>query len=110
VVASAVIGSKIVALNLTVMIALTIVAVVLVKAFPIEEAFSQVISIEEPDAIQSNGLLLQALNATSPAGREEDIYSIPTEGDIYRITGEVLNNDSVRFSSVRVSAILTVIL
>jgi hypothetical protein len=78
---------------------------VLVNTFPIMETFAQVQSMDGADSLQSDGLLLRGVNATSPAGREEDIYSIPTEGDIYRISGEVLNNDSVRFSSVRVSAV-----
>lgn len=99
-------GSRIVELNVTVMIVLMVLQIVLVKTFPIMEAFAQDPIMDEPDMLQSNGLLLQGVNATSPAGREEDIYSIPTEGDIYRITGEVLNNDSVRFSSVRVYAVL----
>lgn len=90
----------------SVMITLIVLAMMLVKTFPIVETFGQVQSMVDPDTLQSNGLLLQRVNATSPAGREEDIYSIPIEGDIYRISGEVLNNDSVRFSSVRVSAVL----
>ncbi|MGC1131576.1 MAG: FxLYD domain-containing protein [Nitrososphaeraceae archaeon] len=53
-----------------------------------------------------NQLIIQGVNATVPSGRERDIYTITGEGDSYRITGEVLNNDTVRFSSVRVSATL----
>jgi hypothetical protein len=106
VVASALFSSLIVALVVTAITAIMVAPVVLINAFPIRETFAQVRSLDGPDALQSDGLLLQGVNSTSPAGREEDIYSIPTEGDIYRITGEVLNNDSVRFSSVRVSAVL----
>jgi len=95
-------GSEIVVLDVKVMITLIVMAMM----FPIVETLGQVQSMVDPDTLQSNGLLLQRVNATSPAGREEDIYSIPTEGDIYRISGEVLNNDSVRLSSVRVSAVL----
>ena len=78
----------------------------IVKTFPVVKTFAQVQTMEESQALQTDGLLLQGVNATAPAGREEDIYSIPIEGDVYRITGEVFNNDTVRFSSVRVSAIL----
>jgi hypothetical protein len=99
-------SSPIVALAVTVIIAIMVSPMVLVNTFPIMETFAQVQSLDGPDALQSDGLLLHGVNATSPPGREEDIYSIPTEGDIYRITGEVLNNDSVRFSSVRVYAVL----
>ena len=53
-----------------------------------------------------NQLIIQGVNATVPSGRERNIYTITGEGDSYRITGEVLNNDTVRFSSVRVSATL----
>lgn len=77
-----------------------IVIAVTVKSLVVIEIFGQ--TQEEMPA----GLLLQEVNATVPAGREEDIYSIPIEGDIYRITGKVLNNDTVRFSSVRVFAML----
>ena len=104
--ASAMFSSQIVALAVAVIIAIMALSMVLVNTFPIMETFAQVQSMDGPDPLQSDGLLLHGVNATSPAGREEDIYSIPTEGDIYRITGEVLNNDTVRFSSVRVSAIL----
>jgi hypothetical protein len=78
----------------------------IVKTFPVVKTFAQVQSVEESQALQTDGLLLQGVNATTPAGREDDIYSIPIEGDVYRITGEVFNNDTVRFSSVRVSAML----
>jgi hypothetical protein len=88
------------------MITLVPVSMVLVKTYPVVETFAQVQSMDEPETLQTNGLILQGVNATAPAGREEDIYSIPTEGDIYRITGEVLNNNTVRFSSVRVSVVL----
>jgi hypothetical protein len=101
---SAIFSSRIVALAVTVIISVMALSMVLINTFPIMETFAQVQSMV--DSVQSDGLLLHGVNATSPAGREEDIYSIPTEGDIYRITGEVLNNDTVRFSSVRVSAIL----
>jgi hypothetical protein len=80
--------------------------IALVKTFPIMKAVAQVQSTDQPETLQNNGLLLQGVNATAPAEREEDIYSIPSGGDIYRITGEVFNNDTVRFSSVRVSATL----
>ena len=53
-----------------------------------------------------NQLIIQGVNATVPSGRDRDIYTITGGGDIYTITGEVLNNDTVRISSVRVSAIL----
>lgn len=99
-------ASRIIALAVTIMITLMLVPMALVKTFPVMKTFAQVQSMDEPEALQTNGLLLQGINATAPAGREEDIYSIPTEGDIHRIIGEVLNNDTVRFSSVRVSAIL----
>jgi hypothetical protein len=99
-------SSRPVALTVIVIIAIIVLSIVLAITFPIEETFSQIQMMDSPDALQSGGLLLQGVNATSPTGREEDIYSIPTVGDIFRITGEVLNNDSVRFSSVRVSAVL----
>jgi hypothetical protein len=88
------------------MITLMIAPMAIVKTFPVVKTFAQVQSVEESQALQTDGLLLQGVNATAPAGREEDIYSIPIEGDVYRITGEVFNNDTVRFSSVRVSAML----
>jgi hypothetical protein len=88
------------------MITLMVMSMALVKTFPVVETFAQVQLTDGPEASQTNGLLLQGVNATAPAGREEDIYSIPSEGDIYRITGEVLNGDTVRYSSVRVSAVL----
>jgi hypothetical protein len=107
VVASAIFASRIVALSVTIMmITLVPVSMVLVKTYPVVETFAQVQSMDEPETLQTNGLISQGVNATAPAGREEDIYSIPTEGDIYRITGEVLNNNTVRFSSVRVSVVL----
>jgi hypothetical protein len=107
VVTSAIFASRTVALAIAIMmITLVLVSMVLVQTFPTVKTFAQDQSMDEPEALQINGLLLQGVNATAPAGREEDIYSIPTEGDIYRITGEVLNNDTVRFSSVRVSAVL----
>jgi hypothetical protein len=88
------------------MITLMIAPMEIVKTFPVVKTFAQVQSMEESQALQTDGLLLQGVNANAPAGREEDIYSIPIEGDVYRITGEVFNNDTVRFSSVRVSAML----
>jgi hypothetical protein len=88
------------------MITLMIAPMAIVKTFPVVKTFAQVQSMEESQALQTDGLLLQGVNANAPAGREEDIYSIPIEGDVYRITGEVFNNDTVRFSSVRVSAML----
>jgi hypothetical protein len=106
VVASAISASRIVALAVTLMITLMVMSMALVKTFPVVETFAQVQLTDGPEASQTNGLLLQGVNATAPAGREEDIYSIPSEGDIYRITGEVLNGDTVRYSSVRVSAVL----
>ena len=104
--ASAIFSSWIVALGITIMITLMIAPMTMVKTFPVVKTFAQVQSMEESQALQTDGLLLQGVNATAPAGREEDIYSIPIEGDVYRITGEVFNNDTVRFSSVRVSAML----
>ena len=79
---------------------LMILITVIAESFVVGEIFGQ--TREEMPA----GLVLQGVNATVPAGREEDIYSIPIEGDIYRITGNVMNNDTVRFSSVRVFAML----
>ena len=99
-------ASQIVALTFTIMVTLILVSMALVKTFPLLKTFAQSQSEVQPQAVQTNGLVLQGVNATSPAGREEDIYSIPTAGDIYRITGEVFNNDTARFSSVRVSAVL----
>ena len=104
--ASAIFSSCTVALGVTIMITLMLAPMGLVTTFPVVNTFAQVQSIEESQAFQTGGLLLQGVNATAPAGREEDIYSIPIEGDVYRITGEVFNNDTVRFSSVRVSATL----
>ncbi len=104
--ASAIFSSWIVLLGVTMMITLMIGPMAIVKTFPVVKTFAQVQTMEESQALQTDGLLLQGVNATAPAGREEDIYSIPIEGDVYRITGEVFNNDTVRFSSVRVSAIL----
>jgi hypothetical protein len=103
---SAISSSWIVALGVTIMITLIITPMAIVKTSPVVKTFAQVQSMEESQALQTDGLLLQGVNATAPAGREEDIYSIPIGGDVYRITGEVFNNDTVRFSSVRVSAIL----
>jgi hypothetical protein len=51
-------------------------------------------------------LMIQGVNASAPEGSERDIYTITGERDTYRITGEVFNNNSVPFSSVRVSAAL----
>jgi hypothetical protein len=104
--ASAIFSSWIVVLGVTIMITLMIGPTAIVKTFPVAKTFAQVQTMEESQALRTDGLLLQGVNATAPAGREEDIYSIPIEGDVYRITGEVFNNDTVRFSSVRVSAIL----
>jgi hypothetical protein len=103
---SAISSSWIVALGVTIMITLIITPMAIVKTSRVVKTFAQVQSMEESQALQTDGLLLQGVNATAPAGREEDIYSIPIGGDVYRITGEVFNNDTVRFSSVRVSAIL----
>lgn len=94
------------ALIAIILIILMLTPIGLVKTFPIMKAVAQVQSTDQPETLQNNGLLLQGVNATAPAGREEDIYTIPSGGDIYRITGEVFNNDTVRFSSVRVSATL----
>ncbi|MGI0045077.1 MAG: FxLYD domain-containing protein [Nitrososphaeraceae archaeon] len=94
------------ALTTIILIILMLTPIALVKTFPIMKAVAQVQSTDQPETLQNNGLLLQGVNATAPAEREEDIYSIPSGGDIYRITGEVFNNDTVRFSSVRVSATL----
>ena len=105
-VSSAMFALQRVALAFTIMITLMILPTASVKTFPVVETFAQVQSMDESEAPQTNGLLLQGVNATSPAGRERDIYSIPTEGDMYRITGHVSNNDTVRFSGVRVSAVL----
>ncbi|MGH9979907.1 MAG: FxLYD domain-containing protein [Nitrososphaeraceae archaeon] len=104
--ASAIFSSWIVVLGVTIMIIIMLAPMGLVKTFPGVKTFAQVQSIEGSQALQTGGLLLQGVNANAPAGREEDIYSIPIEGDIYRITGKVFNNDTVRFSSVRVSATL----
>lgn len=94
------------ALIAIILIILMLTPIGLVKTFPIMKAVAQVQSTGQPETLQNKGLLLQGVNATAPAGREEDIYTIPSGGDIYRITGEVFNNDTVRFSSVRVSATL----
>ena len=94
------------ALTAIILIILMLMPIALVKTFPIMKAVAQVQSTDQPETLQNNALLLQGVNATAPAGREEDIYTIPSGGDIYRITGEVFNNDTVRFSSVRVSATL----
>ena len=99
-------ASQIVALTFKIMVTLILLSMALVETFPLVKTFAPSQSEVQMKAVQSNGLVLQGVNATSPAGREEDIYSIPTPGDIYRITGEVFNNDTVRFSSVRVSAVL----
>ena len=71
-------SSQIVALAIAVIIAIMPLSMVLVNTFPIMETFAQVQSMDGPDPLQSDGLLLHGVNATSPAGREEDIYSIPT--------------------------------
>lgn len=94
------------ALTAIILIILMLMPIALVKTFPIMKAVAQVQSTDQPETLQNNALLLQEVNATAPAGREEDIYTIPSGGAIYRITGEVFNNDTVRFSSVRVSATL----
>ncbi|MGC2308698.1 MAG: FxLYD domain-containing protein [Nitrososphaeraceae archaeon] len=93
------------ALTVIILIILMLTPIAL-KTFPVMKAVAQVQSTDQPETFQNNSLLLQGVNATAPAGREEDIYTIPSGGDIYRITGEVLNNDTVRFGSVRVSATL----
>jgi hypothetical protein len=87
-------------------IVILMLGLALVKISPLAQTLAQVQSVGIQDSPNSSGLILQDVNATSPAGRERDIYSIPTEGDMYRITGQVLNNDTVRFSGVRVSAVL----
>jgi hypothetical protein len=87
-------------------ITVLVLSLALLEIFPFAYSFAQVQSRDRQDASKTSGLILQAVNATFPASREEDIYSIPTEGDVYRITGQVLNNDTVRFSGVRVSAVL----
>ena len=94
------------ALTVIIVIILMLTPIALVKIFPVMKAIAQIQSTDQPKTFQNNSLLLQEVNATAPAGREEDIYTIPSGGDIYRITGEVLNNDTVRFGSVRVSATL----
>src|ERR671919_3203616 len=88
-----------VALGSTIIVILML-GLALVKISPLAQ------SVGRQDSPKSSGLILQDVNATSPAANEEDIYSIPIEGDMYRITGQVLNNDTVRFSGVRVSAVL----
>jgi hypothetical protein len=87
-------------------IVILMLGLALVKISPLAQTLAQFQSVGIQDSPNSSGLILQDVNATSPAGRERDIYSIPTEGDMYRITGQVLNNDTVRFSGVRVSAVL----
>lgn len=88
--------------TLTVILIL-LIPIVLLKAVPFSDTFAQVDLVNQPE---TNGLIVQGVNATSPSGRERDIYTITGGGDTYRITGEVLNNDTVRFGGVRVSAIL----
>ena len=105
-VTSAIYASRILILTVTIMITVILVSMALVKTFPLVKTIAQSQSEVQRVAFQTNGLVLQGVNATSPSGREEDIYSIPMAGDIYRITGQVVNNDIVRFSSVRVSAVL----
>ena len=78
-----------------------VLGLALLEIFPLAHTISQVQSGDRQDVLKTNGLILQAVNATSPTWRE-DIYSIPIEGDTYRITGQVLNNDTVRFSGVYV--------
>jgi hypothetical protein len=63
-------------------------------------------SINQPGPHGMMDLIIQGVNATAPPGRERDIYTITGERDTYTITGEVFNNDTVTFSSVRVSATL----
>jgi hypothetical protein len=71
------------------------------------EAFAQdQPSINQPSPHAMMALIIQGVNATTPPGRERDIYTIPGERDIYTVTGEVFNNDTVTFNSVRVSATL----
>lgn len=94
-----------VALGSTIIVIL-ILGLALVKISPLAQILAQVQSVGRQDSPKSSGLILQDVNATSPASNEEDIYSIPIEGDMYRITGHVLNNDTVRFSGVRVSTVL----
>lgn len=92
----------------TVLILFTVVLLIIavLKSCEAIETLGQVQSGGGSSNAQTTGLLLREANATVPAGRAEDIYSIPIEGDIYRISGNVLNNDTARFSSVRVSATL----
>lgn len=80
-------------------ITILLITFMLLKALQFSDTFAQV-------GPETNGLIVQGVNATSPSGRERDIYTITGGGDTYRITGEVLNNDTVRFGGVRVSATL----
>lgn len=104
-VSSAMFALQRVALFSTIIVILML-GLALVKISPLAQTLAQVQSVGIQDSPNSSGLILHDVNATSPDGRERDIYSIPTEGDMYRITGQVLNNDTVRFSGVRVSAVL----
>lgn len=104
-VSSAMFALQRVALGSTVIVILML-GLALVKISPLAQTLAQVQSGGIQDSPNSSGLILQDVNATSPAGNEEDIYSIPIGGDMYRITGHVSNNDTVRFSGVRVSAVL----
>lgn len=104
-VSSAMFALQRVALFSTIIVILML-GLALVKISPLAQTLAQVQSVGIQDSPNSSGLILQDVNATSPAGNEEDIYSIPIEGDMYRITGHVSNNDTVRFSGVRVSAVL----
>ena len=87
-------------------ITVLVLGLALLEIFPFANSIAQVQTRDRQDASKTSGLILQEVNASFPAGREEDIYSIPIEGDVYRITGQVLNIDAVRFSGVRVSAVL----
>lgn len=79
------------------LVTVILMAVLLSRIVVNAETFAQ-------DQPSLNQLIKQGVNATVPSGRERDIYTIAGEGDIYTIAGEVLDNDTVRFSSVRVSS------
>jgi hypothetical protein len=63
-------------------------------------------STDQPGDPGETHLTIQGVNASAPEGRARDIYTITGERDTYRITGEVFNNNSVPYNSVRVSAAL----
>lgn len=70
--ASALFASVTVALAFTIMITLMISNGV-GENIPVIETFAQVQSMDESEAPQTNGLLLQGVNATSPVGRERHL-------------------------------------